>query len=218
MLQLKNPSDGGQFSAASDGQSTASHVSKLNTPTAPRRETPVRCVGGQPRKTPASTTITSLPGRTGEQAHHSFVMFTDVHVTPYVATCSIVASDKQGGEIGHSLTANNPVSNKICLEWDEQEQELLIDGVPLDQYQGTAVQNSGWDKADFERNAWIYLQCLQNVTYPRICAELRRMAPRWYPIEKVQGIRPRAIEFAKRLGLPPPSHRRRGRPSRVRHQ
>ena len=177
----------------------------------------MRCVGRQPRKIPAPPAITFLPDRTGEDADHSFLMFTDVHLTPYVATCSIGTSNKQGGEIGQDLTADNPVTSKIRLEWDEQEQQLLIDGVPLDQYQGTAVQNSGWDKADFERNAWIYLQCMQNVTYPCICADLRRMAPRWDPIEKVQGIRPRAIEFAKRLGLPPPSHRRRGRPSRAKH-
>jgi hypothetical protein len=101
------------------------------------------------------------------------------------------------------------------LEWDEREQQILIDGVPLDQYTGTAVQDSGWGKADFERNAWIYLQCMQNVTYKVICKELKRMKPRWISIGTVQSIRPRAAEFAERLGLPLPPPRQRGRRSRT---
>ena len=38
MLDNGNLSDDGQFSAASDGQSTASHVSNHKTPTAPNLE------------------------------------------------------------------------------------------------------------------------------------------------------------------------------------
>jgi hypothetical protein len=97
------------------------------------------------------------------------------------------------------------------IEWDENEQQILIDGVPLDQYKGTAISDSGWDKAEFERNAWIYVQCMKNVTYWQIRAKMERMRSGWDAIASIQGIKPRAIEFAKRLRLQPPAHRRRGR-------
>jgi hypothetical protein len=114
--------------------------------------------------------------------------------------------------------SGNLADNRIRFDWDEREQHILIDGVPVDQYEGAVIQKSGWDKAEFERNAWIYLQCMQNVTYKNICKGLGKMVPRWSSIDKEQGIRPRAIEFAERLGLPPPPPRRRGRPPRNKPQ
>ncbi|MGA2069597.1 MAG: hypothetical protein ABSG86_31890 [Thermoguttaceae bacterium] len=109
------------------------------------------------------------------------------------------------------VATDRPDPKPPTFQWDENEQQILIDGVPLDQYEGTAISDSGWNKAEFERNAWIYLQCMQNVTYAEICGEMKRMQPRWDAIGSIQGIRPRAIEFAKRLRLPLPANRRRGR-------
>jgi hypothetical protein len=97
------------------------------------------------------------------------------------------------------------------ISWDQHGQQILINGVPVDQYEGTVVHDSGWEKAEFERNGWIYLQYRQNVTLKNICTTLKKMEPRWSAIEKQQGIRPRAEEFAKRLGLPLPAARRPGR-------
>ena len=54
----------------------------------------------------------------------------------------------------------------------------------------------------------------QNVHNKDICAGIKKMGRKWTPIARQTGIRPRVIEFAKRLRLPTPPRRPAGRPSR----
>jgi len=106
------------------------------------------------------------------------------------------------------------------ITWDDRELQIFINGEPLDQYVATVIQPSGWDRNTFERNAWIYVKCLEGVPYATICSkmkslcnQLNKMDRKWRVISDPQGIQTRAREFAKRLGLPELPRRQPGRPS-----
>ena len=107
------------------------------------------------------------------------------------------------------------------FKWDADKQQILINDVPLDQYEGAVISDSGWDKTTFERNAWLYVKCLEGVPYATICskmktlcAELNKIGRKWRAISSEQGVQVRASAFAKRLGLPELPPRQIGRPPR----
>jgi hypothetical protein len=106
MRNVQNSSGSGRISAAGDGQSSpASDVSDLKTPAARRLKQSVRGPGTQSRKKRKSAPADPIHGEVGRDADLSLLMFTEIHVVPYVGTCSIVTRDKQIGEIGQAVDA-----------------------------------------------------------------------------------------------------------------
>lgn len=149
MLDNSHLSDGGQFSAASDGQSRASHVSNHKTTTAPKLEKLVHrrgkpsqkkrteaaavaefegpndgCVPGivQPGNDKAATVV---PARTAREAAvdalaGDFLMFPDKQGALYVAICSTAACGKQASGTRTSAQA------RIAVVADGDPKPLVI--------------------------------------------------------------------------------------------
>jgi hypothetical protein len=64
------------------------------------------------------------------------------------------------------------------------------------------------------RDKWIYTLCMEGVPFKKIIAGLRAHPSKWPMIRSVQGVKRAAEDHAKRLRLPLPRKRQRGRPAK----
>ena len=64
------------------------------------------------------------------------------------------------------------------------------------------------DKSSEDRDRWIYEKCLEGMPHGNIVLKLKANKEGWQHISTPQGIRDRAIKYAKRHGLPEPPPRR----------
>jgi hypothetical protein len=97
------------------------------------------------------------------------------------------------------------------LSWDSEKRAFLIDGKKFRKFPASLIEDSGYSRASFERNAWIYQQCMLGVVYEDICDQMTEKPKDWRRITSRQGVTRAAETFAVNLGLPLPPPRQPGR-------
>jgi len=122
---------------------------------------------------------------------------------------AIPDSSDEPDSAAHDVSAD---TIKRQLKWSGERRAFVINGKKVEKFPTALVQSSGWDKETFERNAWVYGECVQGRAYASIVRDLGHHHKEWALIESSQGIRRAAKAFAERLNLEAPPARQSGRP------